>query len=115
MVDFLENPACFIIAQLQKDYNLLEVNDGRIWKISTQKLIELPSDESQLAIITPCMFCKFDSREDPKPEYFKTSILNYFPQPDQYAVFLNKWYRLLLHQGMPQKVPKLLRWGSRNS
>ena len=72
-------------------------------------------DESQLGIITPRMFCQFDSGEEPKPKYFKTSILNSFPQQQQYSVFLHKWYQLLLHHGMPQKILKLLTWGSRDS
>ena len=115
VIEILENAACSIINQLVIDYDLIEVNDGRCWKISTRKFIDMPYDESQLGIITPRMFCEFDSREEPKPEYFKTSILNSFPQPQQYSVFLNKWYQLLLHQGMPQKIPKLLTWGSRDS
>ena len=68
VIELLENPACSIINQLQIDYDLIEVNDGCYWKISTHKFIDLPYDESQLGMITLRMFCQFDGRKEPKPE-----------------------------------------------
>ena len=111
VVKRLKHPACAIIPQMKINFDLIEVNDGICWQISKRDFIPCPYDQDQIGIISPRMFCEFDSRQPPQPRFFKTSILNSFPDPVAYTRLLNKWYQLLLHEKMLHKVRKLLVYG----
>ena len=115
IVDLLKSPACTIVKQMAVNYDLIEVMNGKCWQISARKFIDCPYNEDDVGFISPRMYFSYDSASMPKPGYFKESVLNSFPQPIQYTRFLNKWYQLLLHERMPQKVRKLCTWGSKDS
>ena len=111
----LKHPSCAVIEQMQVNFDLIKVNDGQCWQISKRQFVACPYTEDELGIISPRIFCEFDASEPPQPRFFKSSILNSFPDPVSYARLLNKWYQLLLHEKMLHKVRKLLVWGPSDS
>ena len=115
VTDLLRVNSCTIIQQMKVNYDLIEVLGGKCWKITARRFIDTPYTEDDRGHVSPRMFFPYDSNTNPQPRYFKSSVLNSFPHPTQHTRFLNKWYQLLLHQRMPQKVRKLCTWGPRDS
>ena len=111
----MSNPVCELYPQLTFDLDLLEVQEGKCFKISQQKFIDSPFTQKDFRKILPRMFVLYDSTSPPEPKYFKDAILNSFPDDDVRANFLNKFYQCLMVGRMPHKVRKLVVRGPKDS
>ena len=93
---FMSNPACEFFPQLTLDLDLIEVQEGKCFKISQRKFIDRPFTQKDFRKISPRMFIPYDSTSPPEPKYFKDAILNSFPDDDVRVNFLNKFYQCLM-------------------
>ena len=80
------------------------MQEGKCFKISQRKFIDSPFTQKDFRKISPRMFTPYDSISSPEQKYFKDAILNYFPDDDVRANFLNKFYQCLVAGHMPAKV-----------
>ena len=111
----MSNPACELFQQLTLDLDLIEVQEGRCFKISQRKFIDSPFTQNDFCKISPTMFIPYESTSPPEPKYFKDAILDSFPDDDVRANFVNKFYQCLMAERMPHKVRKLVVHGPKDS
>ena len=90
----MSNPVCELFPQLTLNLDLIEMQEGKRFKISQQKFIDSPFTQKDFHKISPRMFIPCDSTSPPEPKYFKDTILNSFPDYD--ANFFNKFYQCLM-------------------
>ena len=112
---FLSHPACEIIQQIKFDLDLIEVANGYCFSIKTRSFIPCPIPSSKLGKLSPRAFVPYDHTTPPNPQYFREAILNSFPDDDERAKFLNKFYQCLSAFNMPHKVKKLVVAGPKDS
>ena len=111
----MSNPACELFPQLQLDFDLIEVLDGKCLTISQRKFIDIPFTKQDFRNKSPRTYIPFDSTSQPDPKFFKEGILNSFPDPETRLNFLNKFYQCLMAGKMPHKVRKLVVHGPKDS
>ena len=64
----MSNPACELFPQLTLDLDLIEVQEGKCFKII--KFIDSPFTQKDFRKISPRMFIPYDSTSLPEPKYF---------------------------------------------
>ena len=111
----LSHPDCDIIKQLSFNLDLIEVADGYVFQISKRTFTHCPLTADDYRRVSPRAFVPYDCASTPDPRYFKEGIMNSFPELRIRVRFLNKLYQCLLAGRMPQKVPKLVVSGPRDS
>ena len=115
LLRLMKNRECEVFPQISFDFNLIEVEDGKCFKINERKFVETPSGEEQKGKISPRMFMSYDPNKNPDAGHFKDGILNSFPDLTVRIKFLNKFYQCLLAHRMEQKVRKLVVHGPKDS
>ena len=85
----MSNPACELFPQLTLDLDLIEVQEGKCFKISQRKFIDSAFTQRDFRKISPRMFIPYDSASPPELKYFKDTFLNSFHDDDVRANFLN--------------------------
>ena len=88
----MSNPACELFPQLTLDLDLIEVQEGKCFKISQQKFIDSPFTQKDFRKISQRMFIPYDSTSPPESKYFKDAILNSFPDYDVRVNFLDRFH-----------------------
>ena len=92
----MNNRECEVFLQISFDFNLIEVEDEKCFKINERKFVETPLSEAQKGKIPPRMFVSYDPNKDPDAGHFKDEALNSFPDLEVRVKFLNKFYQCLL-------------------
>ena len=97
-----------IIPQIEFDFDLIEVSDGKCLELSARKFVDCPLQDKDIGKKSPRMFTSYDSNtvaQDAK--YFTESVHIVFP--------LNKFYQCLLAFRFPHKVRKFVAVGPKDS
>jgi len=113
---YLCSKDCYVIKQLSFNYDLIEVLNGKCFKLSSLCFIDTPLTPTKRGVVSPRAFHSYDRLEDGLDAgVFAKSIMNSFPDDKRRIQFINKFYQCLLYQQLPQKTKKLVACGSRNS
>ena len=113
---YLSSHDCTIIPQIEFDFDLIEVSNGKCLKLSARKFIDCPLQDKDIGKKSPRMFTSYDSNTvSPDVKYFTESVHNSFPEEKKRAQFLNKFYQCLLAFQFPHKLRKLVVVGPKDS
>ena len=105
-----------VIPQLKFNYDLIEVSNGKSFKLSSRVFVNTPFKRSDIGIVSPRCFHSYDTRNMTfDGGYFESSVINSFPDVPIRAEFLNKFYQCLLYGQLPHKAKKLVACGASNS
>ena len=78
---YLSSHDCTIIPQIEFDFDLIEVCDGKCLKLSARKFIDCPLEDKDIGKKSPRMFTSYDSNTvSPDAKYFTESVHNSFPE-----------------------------------
>lgn len=84
--------------------------------MSSRCFIKTPLAIQDLGKVSPRAFCDYTLNfKNPDGGYFKTAVLNSFPDTFERTDFLNVFYQCLLHRQLSFKIPKLVVCGLRDS
>ena len=113
---YLSSHDCTIIPQIEFDFDLIEVCDGKCLKLSARKFIDCPLQDKDIEKKSSRMFTSYDSNTvSPDAKYFTESVHNSFQEEKKRAQFLNKFYQCLLAFRFPHKIRKLVVVGPKDS
>ena len=102
--------------QLRFDPDLIEVNDGKSFKLSSRCFVVTPLKVEDIGKISPRCYQDFDvGISSTDGGCFRTSVENSFPNIKQRTKFLNKFYQCMLYKQLPQKAKKLVVHGDNDS
>ena len=73
--DKLKNPESQLIHQPEKNYSLIEVNQGWCLSLSSNKFIFDAIPPENIGKVSPRAFVAFDHNKDPEPGFFFKEIL----------------------------------------
>ena len=75
----MSNPACELFPQLQLDFDLIEVLDGKFLRISQRKFIDIPFTKQDFRNKSPRIYIPFDSTSEPDAKFFKGRNFEFIP------------------------------------
>ena len=113
---YLSSHDCTKIPQIECDFDLIEVSDGKCLKLSTGKFIDFPLQDKDIGKKSPRMFTSYNSNTvAPDAKYFTESVHNSFPEEKKRAQLLNKFYQCLLAFRFTHKLQKLVVVGPKDN
>ena len=90
------------------DPDIIEITGGRFFKRSSRRFTDgCPYQQNQVGVVSPRIFKTMTPEMSTDGGYFKTAVLNSFPEPTTRARFLIKFYQCLLGGQLPMKTTKL--------
>ena len=101
--------------QIKLHLDLIEVPNGKCFKLSSKQFIQTPFKEKHLMKHSPWCFKYYVVSGDPDGGFFASSIINSFPDLQLRTNFLNKFYQCLLYGQLPIKAKKLVVVGEHDS
>lgn len=97
-----------VIPQLIFDPDIIEVNNGRIFKLSSMCLVsKCPFTSDDIGRVSPRTFQRYNDEAGYHGGCFAACVRHNFPDPPIRANFLIKFYQCLLATQPPIKTPKL--------
>ena len=114
LINLFKHPNCSLIQQLTVDYDLVEVLHGKCWHLAQMAFIDTPIATEDVGVITPRAFFPWNPSDQVNPLYFMETIENSFPDADERAHYLLKWYQLSMHHRNFMKQKRLMVWGPKN-
>ncbi len=108
LIKFFGHPDYSRTRQLKIDEDLIEVQGGKCWNLSKMEFVDIPIAESDIGIISPRAFYRWNPEDEPLPYHFIEMIQNSFPDVARRNMFLCKWYQLLFFHRHQLKTPALL-------
>ena len=105
-----------MIEQLRFRKDFIEINNGRMLKLSSRQFVRIPHSQFVEGKIVPRCYVDYDlTRRSGDGGYFATSIVNSFPDILDQVNFVNKLYQCFLFGQLPHKATKLVVVGEANS
>jgi len=111
----LSDPNCKLVDQLEFDYDLIEVLNGKCLKLSSRTFVNTPLKKEDLGKISPRSFADYVINAKEDGGFFESSIVNSFPDLKRRIEFLNKFYQCFLFGQLPFKTKKLVVCGECDS
>ena len=94
--------------QLEFDPDIIEIPGGRFFKLSSRRFTDgCPYNPSLLGKVSPRIFKKVNPDVSADGGFFKSAVLNSFPEVATRMSFLMKFYQCLLAGQLPMKTRKL--------
>ena len=89
----LSSHDCILIPQIEFDFDLIEVSDGKCLKLSARKFIDCPLQDKDIRKKSPRMFTSYERNTvSSDAKYFTESVHNHSPEKKKRAQFLNEFY-----------------------
>ena len=105
-----------VIEQLTFRKDFIEINNRKVLKLSSRQFIRTPHEQFIEGKVVPRLYVDYDlTLQSGDGRYFRTSVVNSFPDKLARIAFLNKFYQCLLYGQLPHKATKLVTVGKSNS